>query len=83
MSQTLEAVIDENGAVRLLKPIRLTRSQRALVTILDDQPTWNEEELDAGYRTMAEDEAREADALEWAEATIGDARSAVRSQLLL
>ena len=29
-------------------------------------------DLEAGYRAMAEDEAHEAAALEWAEATIGD-----------
>ena len=31
------------------------------------------DDLAAGYRAMAEDEARETEALEWAEATIGDA----------
>ena len=29
-------------------------------------------DLDAAYRAMAQDEAREAEALEWSEATIGD-----------
>ncbi len=29
-------------------------------------------DLEAAYRQMAQDEAREAEALEWAEATIGD-----------
>ena len=29
-------------------------------------------ELEAGYRQMAQDEAHEAEALEWAEATVGD-----------
>ncbi len=29
--------------------------------------------LDAAYREMAQDEEREAEALEWAEAMIGDA----------
>jgi hypothetical protein len=78
MSQTLEAVIDEHGAVRLLKPIHLSGSRRALVTILDDQPAWNEEELEAGYRAMAQDEARETEALELSEATIGDAGDETR-----
>ncbi len=31
-----------------------------------------DENLDAAYREMAQDEEREAEALEWAEATIGD-----------
>jgi predicted CopG family antitoxin len=30
-------------------------------------------DLEAAYRAMARDEAREAEALEWGEATIGDA----------
>ncbi len=35
MFRTVEAVIDENGTVRLLEPIQLPGSSRALVTILD------------------------------------------------
>lgn len=35
-------------------------------------------DLEAAYRQMAEDEAREAEALEWAEATIGDVRDEAR-----
>lgn len=30
------------------------------------------EDLESAYRQMAEDEAREAEALAWAEATVGD-----------
>ena len=33
---------------------------------------------EAGYRAMAEDEAREAEAFEWSEATIGDIADAAR-----
>jgi hypothetical protein len=72
MSQTLEAIVDEHGAVRLLKPIQLEHPRRALVTILDDQQPWDESSLDAGYRQMAADEARETEALELVESTIGD-----------
>jgi hypothetical protein len=35
-------------------------------------------DLEEAYRQMAEDEAREAEALEWAEATIGDVSDATR-----
>lgn len=35
-------------------------------------------DLEAGYRAMAEDEAREAEALEWGEATLGDVADATR-----
>ena len=38
MIQTIEAVIDENGNVRLLQPVRLAETRRALVTILEEQP---------------------------------------------
>jgi len=37
MLQTFEAVIDEQGNVRLLEPLTLSGPRRALVTILDDQ----------------------------------------------
>ncbi|HWN11398.1 MAG TPA: hypothetical protein VNO50_19375 [Pyrinomonadaceae bacterium] len=77
MSQTLDAIIDEDGAVRLLQPVHLSGARRALVTILDDQPNWDGD-MDAGYRDMALDEAREADALEVAEATIGDVSDEAR-----
>ena len=35
-------------------------------------------DLEAAYRDMAADEAREAEALEWAEATIGDVKDETR-----
>jgi len=38
MIRTVEAVVDEQGRVRLTEPVHLTRSQRALVTILDEDP---------------------------------------------
>lgn len=38
MITTIEAVIDETGAVRLLEPVELTHSKRALVTILNEEP---------------------------------------------
>ena len=38
MIRTLEAVIDEQGTVRLLEGIQLPAARRALVTILEDEP---------------------------------------------
>ncbi len=38
MLQTFEATIDEHGNVRLLEPVELPKSQRALVTVLVDEP---------------------------------------------
>lgn len=37
--QTVEAIIDERGNVRLLEPVRLDKAHRALVTIIDDRPS--------------------------------------------
>jgi hypothetical protein len=39
MIKTVEAVIDEDGNVRLLEPVRPGSIRRALVTILDERPT--------------------------------------------
>jgi hypothetical protein len=36
--QTVEAIIDSNGMVRLLTDIRLPKDRRAIVTILDEEP---------------------------------------------
>jgi hypothetical protein len=38
MIRTVEAVIDELGNVKLLEPVQLTSTRRALVTILEDVP---------------------------------------------
>jgi hypothetical protein len=37
MIRTIEAVIDEQGNVRLLEPVHLPSARRALVTILENQ----------------------------------------------
>jgi hypothetical protein len=38
MIRTVEAVIDERGTVRILEPVRLPSTRRALVTILEESP---------------------------------------------
>jgi hypothetical protein len=38
MIRTVEAVIDEQGHVRLLEAVQVSKAQRALVTILEDEP---------------------------------------------
>lgn len=38
MIRTVEAVIDEQGNVRLLEPVHPAEARRALVTILDERP---------------------------------------------
>ena len=37
MIRTIEAVIDEQGNVRLLEPVHLPSARRALITILEDR----------------------------------------------
>ncbi len=39
MIKTVEAVVDKQGGVHLLEEIHLPNSRRALVTILDEEPT--------------------------------------------
>jgi hypothetical protein len=38
MIQTIEAIIDEDGSVRLLENIELPAGRRVLVTVLNDEP---------------------------------------------
>jgi hypothetical protein len=38
MIRTVEAVIDEQGNIRLLEPIHLPEARRALVMILQEEP---------------------------------------------
>jgi hypothetical protein len=38
MIRTIEAVIDEQGTVRLLEDVHLPAARRALVTILEEEP---------------------------------------------
>lgn len=39
MIRTVEATIDEQGNVKLLEPVQLPSTRRALVTILEDPPS--------------------------------------------
>ena len=45
MLKTIEAVIEKDGRIRLLEEVRLSRSKRALVTILDEEGDFNEPAL--------------------------------------
>ena len=63
--RTVEAVIDEQGNVRLLESVQLPAARRALVTILEDQPVpsvhetalLSEQALAADWSKPEEDEA--------------------------
>lgn len=41
MIQTLEAVVDQQGTLRLLDSIRLPPLRCALITVLDEEPEWS------------------------------------------
>ena len=65
MIQTVEAVIDEQGNVRLLEPVHPGTARRALVTILEESPAetvsetalLSEESLRQDWNRLEEDEA--------------------------
>jgi hypothetical protein len=70
MQKKLTITIDERvyrGLHRVVGRGKISRFIENLV-----RPYVVEQDLDAAYREMAQDEEREAKALEWAEATIGD-----------
>ena len=66
MNRTVEAVIDEQGNVRLLETIHLPAARRALVTTLDDAPvaTVHETAL-LSERALAEDWNRPEEDTAW------------------
>lgn len=70
MQRKLTISIDEQvyeGLYEVIGPRRISRFIEDLV-----RPYVVNTELEAAYEQMAQDEAREAEALEWAEATLGD-----------
>jgi hypothetical protein len=66
MIQTVEALIDERGAVRLLKRIRLPVAYRALVPILEEKPAVNVPETALlGGAALAADWSRPEEDAAW------------------
>ena len=68
MIRTIEAIVDEQGTVRLLETVTLPQERRALVTILDEPPgiphetallseaalqDWNRPEEEAAWSTYS------------------------------
>ncbi len=66
MIQTIEAIVDERGTVRLLQPLHLDRRYRALVTILADQPSDTHETALLSEGSLAEDWNRPEEDAAWA-----------------
>lgn len=70
MQKKLTITVDERVYVGLHSVIGRHRISRFIESLV--RPHVVREELVAAYREMAADETREAEALEWSEATLGD-----------
>jgi hypothetical protein len=76
MQKKLTITIDErvyDGLHRVVGRRRISRFLESLA-----RPHVMGGNLEAAYRQMAREEAREAEALEWAEATVGDVADETR-----
>jgi hypothetical protein len=70
MQKKLTITLDERVYGGLHTVVGRRRISQFIETLV--RPYVLGKDLDAAYRLMAQDEAREAAALEWAESTIGD-----------
>lgn len=70
MQKKLTITIDENVYDGLYKVVGRRQISRFIEQLV--RPHVLHKELDAAYQQMAQDEARETEALKWAEATIAD-----------
>lgn len=70
MRKKLTITIDEHVYRGLHDIVGRRRISRFIEKVI--RPHISRPHLEAAYKAMAADEAREAEALEWAEATIGD-----------
>lgn len=66
MIQTIEAVIDENGQVRLLGEIHIEGPRRALVTVLEEPVCSTNETAVLSESALAEDWLRPEEDEAWA-----------------
>ncbi len=76
MRKKLTITIDEQVYEGLHEVIGRQRISRFIEDLV--RPHVMSADLEAAYKDMAKDEAREAEALEWAEATIGDVADEAR-----
>ena len=70
MMKKLTITVDERVYEGIHSVIGRRRISRFIESLV--RPYVIEEALESAYRQMAQDEAREADALEWSEATVED-----------
>jgi predicted CopG family antitoxin len=76
MRKKLTITVDEKiyaGLHRVIGRRKISQFIESLVS-----PHVLQKDLESGYREMAADEAREAEAIEWAEATVADASNETR-----
>lgn len=76
MHKKLTITLDEHiydGLHHVVGPRRISRFIEELV-----RPHVLAPDMEAAYQHMAEDEVREAEALDWAEGTVGDVRDEAR-----
>lgn len=76
MRRKLTITIDEQVYAGLHAVIGRRRISRFIEDLV--RPHVLHRELEAAYQQMAQNEAREAEALEWAEATVGDVSDEAR-----
>ena len=76
MQKKLTITIDERVYEGLRTVIGKRRISQFIETLV--RPHVIGKDLEIGYKQMAQDEAREAEALAWAEATIGDVADETR-----
>jgi hypothetical protein len=65
VKQTVEAIIDEQGHVRLIEPVSIRGMHRALLTILDEPPAILDETLMLAQQSLAEDWLRPEEDEAW------------------
>ncbi len=76
MQKKLTITVDERVYDGLHKVVGRRRISRFVESLV--RPHVIGKDLEAAYRQMAQEEAREAEALEWAEATVGDVADETR-----
>jgi predicted CopG family antitoxin len=76
MQKKVTITVDEAVYEGLYKVIGRRRISQFIADLV--RPHVIGPDLEAGYRAMAADEAREAEAFKWSEATIGDVTDAAR-----
>jgi hypothetical protein len=76
MQRKLTITVDERVYAGLHAVIGRRRISQFIESLV--RPHVVGKDLELAYRQMAQDEAREADGLEWAEATVGDVAAEAR-----